>query len=165
MIIVYAVENLFKKEWIKILVYTILSMIGFFMSIMHIINSLFIGQALLVIPFFVNGYKFKEYWLSRAWINWKLLFLCLIIAYFSFYYVWTNIHQFIFSTYYFPSLIAAFAFNGRAGYILPQQCLKVILPPGRCHILPVQQGKARPFNSFFAIKKPQVGKHQNPTGL
>ncbi|MCF0125447.1 MAG: acyltransferase [Clostridia bacterium] len=110
MIIVYAVENLFKKEWIKILVYTILSMIGFFMSIMHIINSLFIGQALLVIPFFVSGYKFKEYWLSGAWINWKLLFLCLIVAYFSFYYVWTNIHQFIFSPYYFPSLIAAFAF-------------------------------------------------------
>ncbi|MCF0190492.1 MAG: acyltransferase family protein [Marinilabiliaceae bacterium] len=110
MMIVYAVENLLKSDLIKIAVYVILALAGFSLSLMHIKNTLFIGHSLLVIPFFVTGYKFKEYWLSCAWLNWKIVLISAIAALYLYKIeTFTNIHQFAFSHFYFPSLIAAFA--------------------------------------------------------
>lgn len=107
MLIVSLVERISSKAS-RIAVYVILSIVGYVVSRLEIHNTLFIGNALLSLPFFVIGYKYRDFWKSTRWYSlWLTIVAMALMAIAYVKYVPTNIHWCIYHRLYFPSFIAA----------------------------------------------------------
>lgn len=111
MAMVYTVENRIKRPYLKLAIYLLLSGAGFALSSAHCKNTLFIGQSLLVVPFFTAGYYCKSLLAGMKWKNYLILAAALLLLCYKGFdgIERTNIHQFIFQRFYYSSLLLGFA--------------------------------------------------------
>ncbi len=111
MIIVLTIEQSIRNIAVKYAIYAAISAAGFILSQLHYKNTLFIGQALLILPFFLAGYCGKNLLSRLNWANGFILLASLaLLAYKGFDGIErTNIHQFVFHKYYYSSILLGFA--------------------------------------------------------
>ena len=132
MLIVYCVERFLPhRQKCRLTIYCLLSLAGYAISLFRIHNTLFIGNALLTLPFFVIGFQWRDHWKSARWLSIPGLVLSIaILAVAIWKFVPTNIHWCIYHRFYFPSFIAA-----AAGIYLILSLSLLLLRVCRCRLL------------------------------